>query len=111
MTEQQEELEDFQKSRNQLLGVSSQKQQLEMQSNILKTALEELEKTSEKKVYKAVGNVLILSDTKKVLNDLKETKESVDLRLKSLKKQEDTIVDKLNKLKSKIESSQKEAKK
>src|SRR3989338_7810984 len=94
-----EELLDFEKSRNQLLTVTAQKQQLALQANTMEAALEELKKSKEKKVYKAIGNILILSDAKTV------EKEITDLRLKSLTKQEENLIEKLNKLRAKIEKT------
>ncbi len=105
----QQKIVDFERSRNQLLGISAQKQQLQIQSQTLKVTLDELEKTKEKQVYKAVGNILILSDTAKVKKETRERKESVDLRIKTLQKQEESLVNKLNKLKGEIESAQKQA--
>jgi prefoldin beta subunit len=99
---------DFEQNRNSLLNVSSQKQQMQIQSKIMEEALEELGKTTEKKVYKIVGNILILSETAAVKKELSENKEATDLRVKTLQKQEDSFVDKLNKLKSEIEAAQKE---
>lgn len=98
---------DFDKNRRQLISVTAQKQQLQMQTSGVNASIEELEKTKEKKVYKAVGNILVLSDASKVKGELKEQKESLELRIKALQKQEDTVLDKLNKLKAKIESMQK----
>ena len=101
---------EFEKTRGQMMMISNQKQQLQIHSNSLKASLDELGKTNEKKVYKAVGNILILSDTAEVKKDIEKQKESVDLRLKTLQKQEDAFVDKLNKLKKNIESAQNPAK-
>ncbi len=98
---------EFEQNRVQLLNVSGQKQQLQMQSMAMGQALEELAKTKEKKVFKAVGNILIQSDAAAVKKELKDKKESVDLRIKTLQKQEDSLVNKLNKLKSEIETGQK----
>ncbi len=103
----QQKIVEFEQNRNQLMNVSAQKQQLQVQSQTFKATLEELEKTKEKQVYKAVGNILILSDTVKVKKDTKERLESVDLRLKTMQKQEESLVNKLNGLKSEIEASQK----
>ncbi len=100
-----EEIMQFEQSRNQLLNVSSQKQQFQTQSLTLEKALEELEKTAEKKVYKAVGNILILSDTQETKKELEETKETLDLRIKTLQKQEDVLVQKLNKIRAQIEGT------
>jgi len=100
----QSKVAEFERSRAQLFNVSTQKQQLQLQSMTMKQALDELAKTKEKKVFKAVGNILIQSDTDKVKKELEEKKESVDLRLKTLQKQEASLVNRLNKLKSELES-------
>lgn len=102
---------EFERNRAQLLNVSAQRQQLQVQSITLKQALDELGKTKEKKVFKAVGNILIQEDTATVKKELKEKKESAELRLKTLQKQEESLVNKLNKLKSEIEATQKEEEK
>ena len=103
MEPKQQEMMEFERNRNQLLSISSQKQQLQFQASALKNALDELEKTSEKKVYKAVGNILIQTPVTDVKKELKENKESADLRIKTLQKQEDSLVGKLNKLRREIE--------
>ena len=97
---------EFERSRSQLFTVSAQKQQAQMQSSALQQALDELAKTKEKRVYKAVGNILIQTDTPIVKKELEEKKESTDLRVKTLQKQEDSLVNRLNKLKSELESKQ-----
>jgi len=99
---------EFERNRAQLFNVSSQKQQMQIQRMTLKQALEELAKTKEKKVFKAVGNILIQSDTAKVKKELQEKKESLDLRLKTVEKQEESLINKLNKIKSELEGSAKE---
>jgi len=103
--EQKNAIMEFERNRMQLMNVSAQKQQLQMQSAALKAALDELEKTKEKKVFKAAGNILIAKDTNEVKKETEESKESVDLRIKTLQKQEDSLVNKLNSLKKDIESS------
>jgi len=106
MTEiNQAKLAEFERNRVQLIGVSQQKQQLQIQSITLKQSLEELSKTKEKRVFKAVGNILIQSDTAKVKKELQEKKASIELRLKTVQKQEESLVNKLNKLKSELESA------
>ena len=107
----QSKIGEFERNRAQLYGLSQQKQQMQVQSMTLKQALEELEKTKEKRVYKAVGNILIQEDTVKVKKDLEEKKTSIDLRLKTLQKQEESLVNKLNKLKSELESRSKQTEK
>ncbi|HLC79348.1 MAG TPA: prefoldin subunit [archaeon] len=107
MTDVNKAIGEFERSRVQLSAIENQSQSLSIQSQVLDEALKELKDSKEKKVYKAVGNILILNDVKKVEKELSEQKETVDLRLKTVKKQEDAMLDKLNKLKSEIEAAQK----
>lgn len=106
--ELQQQLLEFEKSRQQLASVSAQKQQLQLQGQAIQQAIEELGKTKEKKVFKAVGNILFPSETSKAKEELEDKKESVDLRLKAVQKQEESLVNRLNKLKSQLEKAQQE---
>ncbi|HZX19914.1 MAG TPA: prefoldin subunit [archaeon] len=108
MDDMNKTIQEFERSRMQLAGIESQARNLEIQSQVLDEAIKELDKSKQDKVYKAVGNILIQADAKEVAKDLKEQKETLDLRAKTVKKQEQTITDKLNKLKTEIEASQKE---
>ena len=69
----QQDVMEFDRSRNQLLNITAQKQQMQFQGNSLNEALNELEKTKEKKVYKAVGNILVLVPTETVKEVVKPT--------------------------------------
>ena len=86
------------KYKQQLMFLSNQKQQLQVQHNVLESTLKELENTQEKKVYKGVGNIFILSDKDKAIQDTKESKDTVLLQLQNIQKQEDSIVAKINSL-------------
>jgi prefoldin beta subunit len=99
----QQSVAEFARTRDQLISISAQKQQYALQSATLQMSIDELSKTSEKKVYKAVGNILVLVDTAAAKKEVEEQKETLDLRIKTLQKQEDSSVQKLNKLKSEIE--------
>lgn len=97
---------EFERTRAQLMNVSTQKASLQAQSEALANTVEELKNTSEEKVFKAAGSILVLTNTKQALKELEEQKESVDLRFKTVDKQETTLIDKLNKLKMEIEKQQ-----
>jgi prefoldin beta subunit len=84
--------------KQQLMYISQQKQQIQFQVNILDSTIKELENTKEKKVYKGVGNVFVLSDKENVLKQTKDSKETVELKLKNLEKQESEFIKKLNEL-------------
>ncbi len=96
---------EFERNRGQLMGLSQQKQQLQLQARAIGESLDALKETKEKRVYKAVGNILILSDVAKVNKELTEQKESTELRVKTMQKQEDAMVDKLNKLRAELEKA------
>ncbi len=97
---------EFERSRSQLMGVSAQKAQLAAQRDALEKSIEELKATKEEKVFKVAGNIMVLTNAKQALKDVEEQKESVDLRFKTVDRQETIIIDKLNKLKLEIEKSQ-----
>jgi len=107
--EQRVLLLDFERNRQLLMNVSSQKQQMAYQLEMINSSLEELGKTKEKMVYKVVGNVLFPKDAKEMEKELKEKKESSELRAKTIEKQEETLIKKLNVIRSKIEGTDKEA--
>jgi prefoldin beta subunit len=74
---------------------------------MINASLEEMNKTKEKTVYKVVGNVLFPKDSKEMEKELKEKKESTELRLKTVEKQEENIVKKLNSMRAKLEAEMK----
>jgi len=101
----QGQVNEFRRSRQQLLNISSQKQQMQFQASAMQSALAEIKESKPKTVYKAVGNILIEKDAKVVEKELKDAKEGIDVRVEALQKQEDSLVNRLNKLKSQIEGS------
>jgi len=98
------------KYKQQLMFLSNQKQQLQVQHNVLENTLKELEGTQEKKVYKGVGNIFILSDKDKAVQETKESKETVFLQLQNIQKQEDSIVEKINSLSKESAKKEKDSK-
>jgi prefoldin beta subunit len=91
--------------RQHLFHITNQRQQLQIQQNILETTIKELEECKEKKVYKGIGNIFILSDKDEVLKNTKEMIETTTLKLKTLEKQESEIIKKLNELGRKTEET------
>ncbi|MBN2126808.1 MAG: prefoldin subunit [Candidatus Diapherotrites archaeon] len=110
MAEEKNLVQEFEKGRAQLMNVSAQKQQLTFQSQSLELTLTELEKSKEKKVLKAVGSILISVDKDEAQKEIKKQKDSADLKLKTIAKQEEVLVNKLNKLKTEIEGKTKKEK-
>jgi prefoldin beta subunit len=100
---------DFERNRQLLGAVSQQKQQLSVQIEIMKASLEELSKTKEKQVYKAIGNLLVPKSVDEMKKETEERMGSYELRLKTVEKQEESLLKKLNGLKSKIEGTEESA--
>ena len=98
--EAQQVLLDLQACQQQMQTVLIQKESLNIQNMEIEKALEELKKVKNEEVFKAVGPILIKSEKAKLQKELEERKETIDLRLKSLQKQE-------NRMKERMEESQK----
>jgi prefoldin beta subunit len=86
----QNQIAQFQQLTQQIQMVTSQKIQLEAQVRELDKTIQELEKTaSESVVYKNVGSLLIqVKDKPGLLAELKEQKETTDVRVKTLERQD-----------------------
>lgn len=94
---------DFERNRQMLANVSGQKQQYQVQVEVIKASLEEIKATKEKTVMKIIGNILVSKSVSDMKKELEEQKESFELRLKTLEKQEESIIKKLNSIRSQIE--------
>lgn len=110
MEEEKQEIVEFQKARQQLALLERQKNSLEGQSKALEIALKEIKNTKQKSVLKAIGNILIQKDKKDVIKELSNQKETIDLRISTMKKQEDLLINKMNKIRTKLEKKSKEKK-
>ena len=100
--ETQQLLEQAQVYQQQIQGIITQKETMNMQLLEMKNALEELEKSKETEVYKLSGPVLIKAKKTEVEKDLKEKKESIEVRVKTLEKSEARIKDRIEKLRHKL---------
>ncbi len=104
--EQRALLMDFERNRQLLGNILSQKQQYSMQEEVIKASLEELNETKEANVFKIIGNILVQKSVSEMKKELNEQKETAQLKVKTLVKQEETIVKKLNSIKAKVEGKE-----
>ena len=81
-------------------SLSMQKQQFQLQQVEVESAMKELENVEE--AYKIVGNIMVLSKKTDIKEELNSKKEIIELRIKSLEKQENHMRDKASKLQSEI---------
>jgi prefoldin beta subunit len=83
-----------------LQSILAQKQQFQSQSVEIDSALKELELTDQ--AYKIVGNIIVASKKEVLKKDLESKKETTNLRVKTLEKQEDQIRDKAKKIQEEV---------
>lgn len=98
----QQLLNQAQLYQQQMQGILTQKETLNVQMVELSTALDELEKTKDQDVYKVSGPLLIKSKKTEVKKDLEEKKELIDVKLKTLEKSEEKIKKKLDDLREQL---------
>ena len=86
----QNQIAQFQQLQQQLQALLTQKYQMEAQLKEMERTLEELEKTPEgAAIYKNVGALLIKASGKDKINeDVSESKETLEIRLKAVDRQE-----------------------
>ena len=77
-----------------------QKQQFQLQQVEIESALKELEKVNE--AYKIVGNIMVLSEKDDLKTDLTSKKEIIELRIKTMEKQENQLREKATKLQDEV---------
>ena len=86
----QNQIAQFQQLQQQLQSVLNQKFQMESKLREMENTMEELERApKENAVYKNAGSLLIqVKDRDTVVEELEEEKETLEVRLKSLNRQE-----------------------
>jgi len=85
--ETQGKIQELQLLQQRLQLFTAQKQQFQMQMIEVENALEEISK-SKGAVYRLIGEILVEKSADEVKKDLTDKKEELDLRIKTLDKQE-----------------------
>lgn len=103
----QNQIAQLQELQSQHQAAIQQKQQLESRVQELTRSLEELEETDEDTpIYRSVGGLLIkVQDRADLVDELEDEKETLSVRLDSLKKQEERVKSKMEKLQSNIQQA------
>lgn len=83
-----------------LQGLLVQKQQFQMQFNEIESALKETKDAQ--KVYKIIGNIMVLSTQTDIEKDLNEKREVVELRIKNIETQEERLRKKAEELQKEV---------
>ena len=95
-------IEEFQNYQQQLQNLMMQKETLKLQNMEIQKAIEELNASKEKNAYKIAGNVMISKPIDELKSELNETKETIDVRIKSFEKMEVKFNSKLKELQTKL---------
>lgn len=98
--EAQENVQKLQMIEQNMQAINSQKQQFQAQQFEVDGAIKEI-KTTEK-AYKIVGGVMIATKKEELQKDLEKKKELLDLRIKTLEKQEQQLKEKAKGLREEV---------
>lgn len=102
----QNQLAQLQQIQQQAQAIMQQRGQVEMVLRETDRALEELKKAGEDEtVYKAAGELLIKAKKEDVVKELEEKKDSLDVRLKSLSRQEERIQSRFTQLQDQLKAA------
>lgn len=98
--ETQEKITQLQMLEQSMQSSSMQKQQLNNQLLEIDSALKELGTTA--KAYKIVGNIMVSAEKPDLESELKKKKELIELKIKSLEKQEERFRGKAQSLQEEV---------
>jgi prefoldin beta subunit len=99
--ETQEKIRELQAYEQNLQSLLMQKQAFQMELSETDNALSEVSKSTDD-IFKMVGQIMIKTNKEKVEKDLKQRKELLTLRLKSIDKQEKEFTKLLDELKEDV---------
>jgi len=102
----QEKINQLQLIEQNMQNFLMQKQQFQTQMIEIESALKELEKTDN--AYKIIGNIMVNTNKDDLMKDLKEKKETISLRIKTLEKQENDIKEKAGSIQKEVMEELKE---
>jgi len=101
--EVQAKLVQFQQVQEQLKIILAQKQNVQAELREVENVLAELEKLPDNiELYKNVGHILIRTSKEDVIKELNERKEILELRMKTLEKQEAYLQKQYDELRRKV---------
>ena len=102
----QNQLRQLQQFQQQLEITVQQRLQIDVRLRETENAFEELNKLEENApVYKSVGNLIIKADKEKLIKELREEKETLEVRKKTLESQESKLKEKIEELQKKLQEA------
>jgi prefoldin beta subunit len=107
MKEQEKKIQEMQILEQNLQNMMLQKQTFQMELSETTSAIEEI-KNSGDEVFKIIGQLMIKADKKKTLDELSNKEKILSIRLKSIEKQENLMIERLESMKQEFMESTKE---
>jgi len=101
MTSQDNKIQEMQLLEQNLQNLLLQKQAFQMELSETTSALKEVNKSSEQ-VFKIIGQLMIQTDKKNMTEELKNKEKILDLRMKSIEKQEKSLTEQLDKIREEV---------
>ncbi len=98
---QEQKIQEMQMLDQSLQNVLLQKQAFNMELSETEAALKEISSAGDE-IFKIVGHLMIKSDKTKVKEELESKEKLLNLRLKTLEKQESILAEKLEKLRDDV---------
>ena len=99
--ETQEKIKELQLYEQNLNNLMMQKQAFQVELNETENALTEINKSKDE-IFKLIGNIMVKSDKEQIEKELKKRRDMIDLRLRSIEKQEETVQKQLDELKKDV---------
>ncbi|MCD6464037.1 prefoldin subunit beta [Candidatus Woesearchaeota archaeon] len=96
----QEKIVQLQLAEQNLTNFALQRQQIQAQIAEVENALAELKNTD--KAFKIIGSVMIQADKQELQKELQDKKELLELRVKSIEKQESKLKEKVQQLQQEV---------
>lgn len=101
----QNQITQFQQAQQQLQNVTTQRIQMDAQKKEIERTLEELSK-SDGDVYRNVGVILVkVTDREALVEELEDSKETIDIRIRSFERQEEGLRGKVKQLQDSINAA------
>lgn len=99
--DKEQKIQEMQILDQNLQGLLLQKQAFQMELSETQSALKEIEKSGEE-IFKIIGQLMIKTDKKSIKEELSNKENLLNLRVKSLEKQETSFAEKLENLRKEV---------
>ena len=101
MENKERKIQEIQMLEQNLQNILLQKQAFNMELSETKAAKREVENAGDE-VFKIIGQLMIKSDKSKIISELSNKERLLELRVKSLEKQETLLTEKIDSLRKEI---------